>query len=145
MLDTILCIDDDAITLMLCKKVIIKSSFSHEIITVQNGEEALHYFQTIKEAENQSKARPQLIFLDLNMPVMGGWEFLDYFNTPEFGEFKNIKVVVLSSTIDPEDLEKSKQYPMVIDFLSKPITQTMLEYLKTKIKLESKPKKNSQN
>jgi chemotaxis protein histidine kinase CheA len=45
MLDTILCIDDDAITLMLCKKVIIKSSFSHEIITAQNGEEALQYFE----------------------------------------------------------------------------------------------------
>lgn len=133
MLDTILCIDDDAITLMLCKKVIIKSSFSHEIITAQNGEEALQYFQTIKEVKNQSTAPPQLIFLDLNMPVMGGWEFLDFFNKPEFSEFKNIKVVVLSSTIDPEDLEKSKQYPMVIDFLSKPITHTMLEYLKNKI------------
>jgi CheY-like chemotaxis protein len=59
MLDTILCIDDDAITL-LCK-VIIKSSFSHEIITVQNGEEALQYFQTLKEVENQSRL-PQLIF-----------------------------------------------------------------------------------
>jgi hypothetical protein len=45
---------------------------------------------------------------------------------------KYIKVVVLSSTIDPEDLEKSKQYPMVIDFLSK-ITQAMLDYLKDKI------------
>ncbi len=133
MLDTILCIDDDAITLMLCKKVIIKSSFSHEIITAQNGEEALQYFQTIKEVENQSKATPQLIFLDLNMPIMGGWEFLDYFNKPEFSEFKTMKVVVLSSTIDPEDLEKSKQYPMVIDFLSKPITNTMLEYLKNKM------------
>ena len=132
MLDTILCIDDDAITLMLCKKVIIKSSFSHEIITAQNGEEALRYFQTIKEVENQSNAVPQLIFLDLNMPIMGGWEFLDYFNKPEFAAFKTIKVVVLSSTIDPEDLEKSKQYPMVIDFLSKPITQAMLEYLKNK-------------
>lgn len=133
MLDTILCIDDDAITLMLCKKVIIKSSFSHEIITAQNGEEALQYFKTLKEVQNQSKGLPQLIFLDLNMPVMGGWEFLDHFNTPEFAEFKTIKVVVLSSTIDPEDLEKSKQYPMVIDFLSKPITQAMLEYLKDKI------------
>ncbi|MFV8353360.1 response regulator [Flavobacterium sp. XS2P14] len=133
MLDTILCIDDDAITLMLCKKVIIKSSFSHEIITAQNGEEALQYFKTLKEVQNQSKGLPQLIFLDLNMPVMGGWEFLDHFSTPEFAEFKTIKVVVLSSTIDPEDLEKSKQYPMVIDFLSKPITQAMLEYLKDKI------------
>jgi len=136
MLDQILCVDDDPITLMLCKKVIIKSSFSNEIITSQNGEEALSYFNTIKYTNNKNKPipQPQLIFLDLNMPVMGGWEFLDSFNSQEFSEFSTIKVVVLSSTIDPEDLEKSKQYPMVIDFLSKPISQSMLEYLKNKLK-----------
>jgi CheY-like chemotaxis protein len=136
MLDQILCIDDDPITLMLCKKVIVKSSFSNEIITSQNGEEALSYFNTIKYTNNKNKQipQPQLIFLDLNMPVMGGWEFLDYFNSEEFSEFNTIKVVVISSTIDPEDLEKSKQYPMVIDFLSKPISQSMLEYLKNKLK-----------
>ena len=135
MLDQILCIDDDPITLMLCKKVIVKSSFSNEIITSQNGEEALSYFNTIKYTNNKNKQipQPQLIFLDLNMPVMGGWEFLDHFNSEEFSEFNTIKVVVLSSTIDPEDLEKSKQYPMVIDFLSKPISQSMLEYLKNKL------------
>lgn len=133
MLHKILCIDDDAITLMLCKKVIAKSSFSHEIITAQNGEEALQYFTAIKASKNAANTKPQLIFLDLNMPVMGGWEFLDYFNSPTFEEFKTIKVVVLSSTIDPEDLEKSKQYPMVIDFLSKPISHSMLEYLKSKL------------
>jgi CheY-like chemotaxis protein len=133
MLDQILCVDDDPITLMLCKKVIIKSSFSNEIITAQNGEEALSYFNTIRYAKNKPNEHPQLIFLDLNMPVMGGWEFLDHFNSPEFSEFNTIKVVVLSSTIDPEDLEKAKQYPMVIDFLSKPITRSMLEYLKNKM------------
>jgi CheY-like chemotaxis protein len=134
MLDQILCVDDDPITLMLCKKVIIKASFSNEIITSQNGEEALQYFNTLKYANTeQLKKHPQLIFLDLNMPVMGGWEFLDHFNSEAFSEFKNIKIIVLSSTIDPEDLEKSKTYPMVIDFLSKPITLTMLEYLKNKI------------
>ncbi len=133
MLDQILCIDDDPITLMLCKKVIIKSSFSNKIITAQNGEEALSYFNTFRYTKNKPNEHPQLIFLDLNMPVMGGWEFLDYFNSQEFSEFKTIKVVVLSSTIDPEDLEKAKQYPMVIDFLSKPITRSMLEYLKNKM------------
>lgn len=134
MLDQILCVDDDPITLMLCKKVIIKASFSNEIITSQNGEEALHYFNTLKYANTeQLKKHPQLIFLDLNMPVMGGWEFLDHFNSEAFSEFKNIKIIVLSSTIDPEDMAKSKTYPMVIDFLSKPITLTMLEYLKNKI------------
>ena len=136
MLDQILCIDDDLITLMLCKKVIIKCAFSNEIITSQNGEEALSYFTNIKTANNPKKAiqHPQLVFLDLNMPVMGGWEFLDYFSRSEFSEFHNIKVVVLSSTIDPEDLQNAKKYPMVIDFLSKPITESMLEYLKNKMK-----------
>ncbi|RTY68201.1 response regulator [Flavobacterium sp. GSP27] len=133
MLDTILCVDDDPITLMLCKKVINKSSFSNEIITSQNGEEALKYFNTIRQNNDDKHHHPQLIFLDLNMPVMGGWEFLDYFNSPEFSDFSAIKVIVLSSTIDPEDLEKAKKYPMVIDFLSKPITLSMLEYLKNKI------------
>ncbi len=133
MLNQILCIDDDSITLMLCKKVISRASFCKEIMTLQNGEEAINYFNTLKYSNNKTFSLPQLIFLDLNMPVMGGWEFLDYFINAEFSEFNTIKVVILSSTIDPEDLEKSKNYPMVIDFLPKPISKSMLEYLKDKL------------
>ena len=135
MLDKILCVDDDAITLMLCKMVLSKNSFSNEIVTATNGEEALNYFKTLKKiiVETPSTKIPQMIFLDLNMPVMGGWEFLDHFNSEEFLDFNSIKTIILSSTVDPTDLEKSKQYPMVIDFLSKPISKEMLEYLKTKI------------
>lgn len=132
MLDRILCIDDDPITLMLCKKVIIKSLFSKDIITAQNGEKALQYFDDLLEADLGTIELPQMIFLDLNMPVMGGWEFLDTFNAPKYNKFHNIKVIVLTSTIDPKDLEKSQTYPMVLDFLSKPITFSMLEYISTK-------------
>ncbi|MBZ4033271.1 response regulator [Flavobacterium sp. 17A] len=135
MLEQILCIDDDPITLMLCKKVISKSSFSHEIITAQNGEEALHHFNTLKYTNDKNRRKPELIFLDLNMPIMGGWEFLDHFTSPDYNEFNSAPVIVLSSTIDPEDLAKAKKYPIIIDFLSKPITQQMLEYLKKKINL----------
>jgi CheY-like chemotaxis protein len=135
MLTKILCIDDDAITLMLCKMVISKNSFSNEIVTATNGEEALNYFKTLKKtiSDDSSIKLPKLIFLDLNMPVMGGWEFLDCFSTEEYSDFNSIKTIILSSTIDPEDFEKSKKYPMVIDFLSKPISKEMLEYLKIKI------------
>ncbi|WPR71010.1 response regulator [Flavobacterium sp. NG2] len=134
MLDKILCVDDDPITLMLCKKVIIKTEFSKETVTAQNGEEALEYFDKINETtEPTTTILPQLIFLDLNMPVMGGWEFLDSFSDPKYTQFNEIKIVVLSSTIDPEDLEKAKKYPMVIDFLSKPISISMLAYLSAKI------------
>lgn len=131
MLDTILYIDDDPIALMLSKMVINKSLFSNEIITAKNGNEALNYFKTLKD--KPIKKLPQLIFLDLNMPVMGGWEFLDCFNTKEYSDFHTIKVIILSSTIDPEDLEKAKKYPMILDFLPKPISKEMLECIKIKI------------
>ena len=72
-----------------------------------------------------------MILLDLNMPVMGGWEFLDHFAKEEYrSAFKDAKVIVLSSTIDPEDIKKAKTYPMVMDFLSKPISKEILEDLK---------------
>jgi CheY-like chemotaxis protein len=111
--------------------VIEKNSFSNEIATATNGLEALDYFKMLKN--NSLEKAPQIIFLDLNMPVMGGWEFLDCFSTEEYSDFNSTKIIILSSTIDPEDLEKSKKYPMVINFLSKPISKEMLEYLKINI------------
>jgi len=128
-LDRILCIDDDPITVMLCRKVIQKSEFAKIMDSAQNGEDALHYFDKLI-MENDDHF-PELILLDLNMPVMGGWEFLDNFSRDTYANFfSNTKVIVLSSTIDPQDVEKSKTYPMVIDFMSKPITKEMLEKLK---------------
>lgn len=129
MLNKILCIDDDPITLMLCKKVISRNKFSKETDTANNGEEALKYYSDITNSDGSEKLLPELIFLDLNMPVMGGWEFLDIFCGTEFNQFNKTPIVVLSSTIDPEDLEKTKKYPMVIDFLPKPISASMLDYL----------------
>ena len=110
MLDQILRVDDDHITFMIYEKVIIKSSFSNKIVTSLNCGETLSYFDTIKHKNNKNKvtSQPQLIFFDLNMAVMGGWKFLNHFNSQGFAEFSTIKMAVLSFTIDPGDLEKSK-------------------------------------
>jgi CheY-like chemotaxis protein len=59
MLDLILCVDDDPITLMLCKKSISKTTFSNEIVTAQNGEEALQYLNSIKPKDNDSNSTRQ--------------------------------------------------------------------------------------
>ena len=132
MLHKILCVDDDPITLMLYKMVIAKASFTEEIITAKNGQEALDYYDNLK-ATNELYS-PELIFLDLNMPVMGGWEFLDNFIKEDYENFNTkTKVIVLSSTIDPTDIEKSKKYSNVIDFMSKPVTKEMLENLKERL------------
>lgn len=129
MLDKILCVDDDPITLMLCRKVVAKAEFAKVTDSAQNGEDALRYFDQL--IMNKSTDYPKLILLDLNMPVMGGWEFLDNFSKGSYSKiFSDVKVIVLSSTIDPQDVEKSKSYDMVLDFMSKPITTDMLEKLK---------------
>ncbi|TDP59270.1 response regulator [Flavobacterium dankookense] len=136
MIKKVFCVDDDPITLMLCKKVIEKVEFAQEIDVAQNGEEALLYFDNLIEVfkNNTNTIYPELIFLDLNMPIMNGWEFLDSYFKKKYNEtFINSKFIVLSSTIDPSDVEKSKNYPMVIGFLSKPITKEILESLKGKI------------
>lgn len=133
MLDKILCVDDDAITLMLCKKVIERVAFANEVLTAKNGEEAINYFNELapKYQIDQNITYPKLIFLDLNMPIMNGWEFLDNYLQNSYQDlFTEAKFIVLSSTIDPQDVVKAKSYPMVIDFLSKPITKEMLEVLK---------------
>lgn len=132
MLHKVLCIDDDPITLMLCKKVITKSEFSKIIDTVANGKEAIEYFKKILEFKNTEDeiSIPDYTLLDLNMPIMNGWEFLDLISSDEFSIFHPfIKVIILSSSIDPKDIEKSKKYPIVIKFLSKPITQEKLQNL----------------
>lgn len=133
MLDKILCVDDDPITLMLCRKVVEKVEFAREIITVSNGEEAIHYFDALFEEQksNDSIVYPKLVLLDLNMPVMDGWEFLESYKSKNYPKiFESTRFIVLSSSIDPYDINKSKTYP-VIGFLSKPVTKEMLEDLKT--------------
>ena len=134
MLNKILCVDDDPITLMLCKKVIERTSFAQEIITAQNGEEAFQYFKKIIEEIKSGNGvdYPKLVLLDLNMPIMNGWEFLEAYLENNFQDILETKFIVLSSTIDPDDVNKSKKYKMVSDFMSKPITTEMLENLKNK-------------
>ncbi|MGL2993971.1 response regulator [Flavobacterium sp. TSSA_36] len=134
MFNTILCIDDDPISLMISKKIISKIAFAKEVVTALNGEEALNFYKSAKDNPDQNP-KIDLIFLDLNMPVMGGWKFLEIFTTDEYNKFnKNTRVIIISSTVDPQDLAKAKIFPIVTDFLPKPITIGMLEYLNEKLK-----------
>ncbi len=132
MIKKILCVDDDPITLMLYKMVIAKASLSDTVIIAKNGQEALEYYDDLKSKKDD--CFPELMFLDLNMPIMGGWEFLDNFIEAKYKPYnEKTKIIVLSSTIDPNDIEKVKNYPTIIDFISKPITKEMLEKLKERL------------
>lgn len=132
----IYCIDDDAITLMYCSALIKKNFLNAEVFVAHHGQEALDYYATLANTGNEEQSNyRELIFLDLNLPVMSGWEFLDEFTKSYYSKFPKTKVVILSSSIDPTDQAKAKTYEVVIDFRSKPMTKGMLLELKELYKL----------
>ncbi len=113
-------IDDDKIYVNLVKKIIEIKKLSRNLIIFKNGKEALDYFRPILENLNQNRL-PDIIFLDLNMPIMDGWEFLSEFVKIKNNFQKKITLYVVSSSIDPRDLQRAKSFNMVTDYLIKPI------------------------
>ncbi|MDP5092280.1 MAG: response regulator [Polaribacter sp.] len=118
-LDTILLIDDDPATNFLHKFILQKESCAENILAFQNAEEALEY---IKETIKSGFHYPELIFLDINMPRMNGWEFIEEYNKIS-NENKVSKIVVmLTTSLDPKDKEKAESIKDINQFLSKPLT-----------------------
>ncbi len=114
-------IDDDKIYVNLVKKIIEIKKLSENLLIYKNGKEALDYFKQIMETATDEDKLPDIIFLDLNMPVMDGWEFLNEFIKIKNNLHKKITLYVVSSSIDPRDLERAKSINMVTDYLIKPI------------------------
>ncbi len=119
-IQTVCIIDDDNIYINLVSKIIKLKRLSDTVLVFNNGKEALDFFQKSAHNEEETKV-PQVIFLDLNMPIMDGWEFLQ-----EFSKIKNqlnskIDLYVVSSSIDSRDIERAKSIDIVSDYLTKPI------------------------
>jgi len=113
-------IDDDKIYAYGVKKIIDKHDLSHNIIIFENGEEALG---TLTEMYNKGKTLPELILLDIDMPLMNGWEFLSEFETLRKKSKSDIEIYVISSKIDQNngELYKVTWDDKVADFISKPV------------------------
>lgn len=113
-------VDDDDTFVYITKRIIEKTNHVKEIKVFGNGLDALNY---LKENLNSEYKLPDIIFLDLSMPIMDGWQFLDEFTTLEKQKTNKIIIYVCSSSISPHDIMKAKKMSVVSDFIIKPVTK----------------------
>jgi len=114
-------IDDDEATNFFNQMIVEKSGCTDHIMVVQSGEAALDYLA------NTDLPTPSLIFLDINMPAMNGWEFLDKYRNLSKEQKAGIVVVMLTTSLFPEDILKAKAMPEISSFENKPLTAEKLD------------------
>ena len=116
-IDVACIIDDDPIFIFGAKRMMELSDFCKSFMVFKNGQEAIDQLKPIMlNGENI----PDIILLDINMPIMDGWEFLDEFIKIE--AHKSITIYIVSSSIDPVDLNRAKRYKNISNYIIKPIS-----------------------
>lgn len=118
-LNCVMLIDDDDNDNFYHKRVINKTGKVNEIVVAETGVEALSY---LKKGSKHLESNPDLIFLDINMPGMNGWEFLEEYEKLSVEQKGKIVVVMLSTSHAPEDWEKAMSIKSTKEFLNKPLT-----------------------
>jgi CheY-like chemotaxis protein len=121
-------IDDDFIYQFAAKKTIEATGLVEEILSFSNGREAINY---LEEKIAESTPAPDVIFLDINMPIMDGWEFLEAYNPLQNSFKKKIIIYIVSSSNSDFDIEFSKKFSCVSDYVIKPVHKEKFEQLLT--------------
>jgi CheY-like chemotaxis protein len=117
-------VDDNEIDNIINEKIIEAEHFANRILVFQSGQEALDFL----EANQQSQPElPEIIFLDINMPIMDGFQFLEKFQG--FSEFvlEKCKIIMLSSSISPKDIDRAASSKYVKKYLNKPLNKRYLD------------------
>ena len=112
-------VDDDEINNFITLKLIKKAFPDSVLSTFLNGRLAINKLKEI--LDHQPDNIPDYILLDINMPVMNGWEFLEEYKALDFDPDKRITIYILSSSVFSNDIDKAKSYQSVANFISKPL------------------------
>lgn len=117
-------VDDDHIYQFTAKKTLEAMGISDKVSIFMDGEAALNY---IKDHLSDLHLLPDVIFLDINMPVMDGWQFVEEFRKLNLG--KKVALYMVSSSVDENDMKRSKEYAVIDDYIIKPVGRNRFEQL----------------
>lgn len=121
---SVLLVDDSSIDNLINRKILDKGNFAESITVIESPKEAFKYIQDLYL---EGKDLPEVIFLDLRMPIMNGFEFLKALTELPDLEPDKIKIYILTSSLDPKDIRKVKENHLVSKFISKPLTSQILQ------------------
>ncbi|MCE3282834.1 MAG: Response regulator receiver domain protein [Chitinophagaceae bacterium] len=120
-------VDDDHIYQFTAKKTLEAMGFAEQVDVFPDGEKALDF---IREHASNPAILPDIIFLDINMPIMDGWQFVEEFQKLDLGS-KKVDLYMVSSSVDEADQERSRKYQVINDYIIKPVGRTRFEQLIT--------------
>lgn len=121
-LKCVMLVDDDQNDNFFHKREINKNNSEINVLTKTSGLEAIHYLKSMKQDQ---EIRPDLVFLDINMPVMNGWEFLKEFSLLDKEIRSGIIVMMLTSSMNPADETRAKSWDFVSEYFNKPLNKIM--------------------
>lgn len=119
----ILIIDDNYVDNYITSAIIKKNNLANNLVEFDNGLKAIEYLEKNKDNDQEL---PDLILLDLYMPLMDGFEFLNFFEKIDSTSIKKCKICIVSSSIDDNDIIKAKLDKNIYTFISKPLTAELL-------------------